>query len=136
MKNKLFKNIAVIAIFVFLFFFVFLFSAAAAVQVSAQPDLGFDYANNLDLSVADEADPKQMAVDVVKYLMTFLGIIAVVVILYGGFMWMTASGNEDRVDKAKKIIIAGAIGLVIVLAAYAIVNFVVNITNDVLEDTL
>ena len=130
MKNKLFKNIAAVAVF------VFLFSLVAVPFVAAQPDLGFDYANNLDLQTANEADPKQMAVDVVKYLMTFLGIIAVVVILYGGFMWMTASGNEDRVDKAKKIIIAGAIGLVIVLAAYAIVNFVVNITNDVLEGDL
>ena len=130
MKKKLFRNIVAVAIF------VFLFSTMAVTPLMAQPDLGFDYANNLDLSVADEADPKQMAVDVVKYLMTFLGIIAVVVILYGGFMWMTASGNEDRVDKAKKIIIAGAIGLVIVLAAYAIINFVVNITNDVLDGNL
>ena len=129
MKNKLFKSFAVVAIFMFLI-------SAMAVSVKAAPDLGFDYANNLELSTATETDPKEMAVSVVKYLMTFLGIIAVVVILYGGFMWMTASGNEDRVDKAKKIIIAGAIGLVVVLAAYAIVNFVVGITNDVLEGTL
>ena len=129
MKNKLFKSFAVAAIFMFLI-------SAMAVSVKAAPDLGFDYANNLELSTATETDPKEMAVSVVKYLMTFLGIIAVVVILYGGFMWMTASGNEDRVDKAKKIIIAGAIGLVVVLAAYAIVNFVVGITNDVLEGTL
>ena len=129
MKSKLFKSIVVIAIFMFLV-------SAMAVSVKAAPDFGFDYADNLDLSVANEADPKQMAVDVVKYLMTFLGIIAVVVILYGGFIWMTASGNEDKVAQAKKIIIAGAIGLVIVIAAYAIVNFVVNITNDVLDGNL
>ena len=130
MKNKLFKNIAVIAVF------VFLFSMMAVTPLMAQPDLGFDYAENLDLQTTTETDPKQMAVDIVKYLMTFLGIIAVCVILYGGFIWMTASGNEDRVAQAKKIIIAGAIGLVIVLCAYAIVNFVVGITNDVLEGNL
>ena len=130
MKNKLFRNVVAAAIF------VFLFSTMAVTPLMAQPDLGFDYANNLELSTATETDPKEMAVSVVKYLMTFLGIIAVVVILYGGFMWMTASGNEDRVDKAKKIIIAGAIGLLIVIAAYAIVNFVVGITNDVLEGNL
>ena len=130
MKNKLFKNIAAVAIF------VFLFSVAAVPLTMAQPDLGFDYANNLDLQTANEADPRQMAVDVVKYLMTFLGIIAVVVILLGGFKWMTAAGNEDKVAEAKKLIIAGIIGLIIVLCAYAIVNFVVNITNDVLEGNL
>ena len=68
--------------------------------------------------------------------MTVLGIIAVCVILYGGFMWMTAAGNEDRVDKAKQMIIAGAIGLVIILAAYAIVNFVIGITNDALSGSI
>ena len=76
-----------------------------------------------------------MAVDIVKYLMTFLGIIAVAVILYGGFIWMTASGNDDKVDKAKKLIIAGAIGLIIILAAFAIVQFVVTMTNNALEGT-
>ena len=130
MKNRLFKNIAVIAVF------VFLFSAMAVTPLMAQPDLGFDYANNLDLQTATQDDPRQMAVDVVKYLMTFLGIIAVVVILLGGFKWMTAAGNEDKVAEAKKLIIAGVIGLIIVLCAYAIVNFVVNITNDVLEGNL
>ena len=130
MKNKLFRNIATVAVF------VFLFSLVAVPFVAAQPDLGFDYADNLDLSVANEADPRQMAVDVVKYLMTFLGIIAVVVILLGGFKWMTAAGNEDKVAEAKKLIIAGIIGLIIVLCAYAIVNFVVNITNDVLDGNL
>ncbi|MCK5510715.1 hypothetical protein KAI65_04210 [Candidatus Parcubacteria bacterium] len=129
MKNKLFKSIVFIAIFVFLF-------SAIAVSVKSAPDLGFDYANNLNLEVADEDDPREMAITIVRYLMTFLGIIAVCVILYGGFIWMTASGNEDKVAQAKKIIIAGAIGLVIVLAAYAIVQFVVGMTNDLLDDSL
>ena len=130
MKNKLFKNIAAVAVF------VFLFSMMATTVAIAAPDLGFDYANNLELSTATETDPREMAVSVVKYLMTFLGIIAVVVILLGGFKWMTAAGNEDKVAEAKKLIIAGIIGLIIVLCAYAIVNFVVGITNDVLEGSL
>ena len=128
MKNKLFKKIAVVAIF------VSLFSVTVAVQpLIAAPNIGLNYAANTGLVEANETDPKQMAVDIVKYLMTFLGIIAVCVILYGGFIWMTASGNEDKVAQAKKIIIAGAIGLVIVLAAYAIINFVIGITNDALS---
>ena len=55
-----------------------------------------------------------------------LGIIAVILILYGGFIWMTAVGNEDKVDKAKKLIFAGIIGLVIILSAYAIAQFVLS----------
>ena len=108
----------------------------AILPVSAQPELGLNYAVNLDLQAANETDPKQMAVDIVKYLMTFLGIIAVVVILLGGFKWMTAAGNEDKVAEAKKLIIAGVIGLIIILCAFAIVTFVVGITNDALSGNI
>jgi len=50
----------------------------------------------------------------------------VCLILYGGFKWMTAGGNEEQVGEAKKIIISGVIGLIIILSAYAIANFVVG----------
>ena len=95
------------------------------IPVSAQ-DIGLDYAENLDLQVASETDPKQMMVEIVKYLMTFLGIIAVVIILYGGFKWMTAAGNEEKIDEAKKLIGAGVIGLIVILAAFALAQFVLN----------
>jgi heme/copper-type cytochrome/quinol oxidase subunit 2 len=63
---------------------------------------------------------------IINVFMGLLGIIAVVIVLYGGFLWMTASGNEDRVEKAKKLIVAGIIGLAIILSAYAIASFVVT----------
>ena len=48
------------------------------------------------------------------------------IILAGGFMWMTAGGNEDKVGKAKQLIFSGIIGLAIILAAFAIAKFVIN----------
>lgn len=56
----------------------------------------------------------------------FLGIIAVIIILFGGFKWMTAGGNDEKVGEAKKLIIAGIIGLAIILSAYAITTFVLS----------
>jgi hypothetical protein len=58
--------------------------------------------------------------------MGLLGIVAVVIILLGGFKWMTAGGNEEKVAEAKKLIVSGIIGLVIIMSAYAIATFVVN----------
>lgn len=101
--------------------------------VLAQPDIGIKYAENLDLVTAADDDPRDMAVTIIKYLITFLGLIAVGVILYGGFVWMTAAGNDDRLAKAKKIIVAGTIGLIIILAAFAIVNFIVGMTDNALN---
>lgn len=131
MNKNIFKNIVAIVVM------AFVFSTMAVMPVFAQgPDIGLEYAENTGLVAASESDPKQMAVDIVKYLMTFLGIIAVVVILLGGFKWMTAAGNEDKVSEAKKLIIAGVIGLIIILCAFAIVTFVVGITNDALSGNI
>lgn len=63
---------------------------------------------------------------IIRAALGFLGVIAVVIILFGGFKWMTAGGNEERVGEAKKLIIAGIIGLAIILSAYAIASFVIG----------
>jgi len=76
------------------------------------------------------SDPREIAARVINIMLGFLGIIAVVLILAGGFMWMTAAGNDDSIATAKKVMIAGVIGLVIVLAAFGIAKFVVNALMD------
>lgn len=63
---------------------------------------------------------------IIRAALGFLGVVAVVIILFGGFKWMTAGGNEDKVAEAKKLIIAGIIGLAIILSAYAIASFVIE----------
>jgi len=121
-----FNKVFIIALFCMLYFSVLILPAYAQID---GPDLGLGYVDDeLGLAVAD---PRDAAVSLIKLLMTFLGIIAVVIILYGGFVWLTAAGNEDRVSTAKKIITAGIIGLIIILAAFLIVNFVVeNVSNS------
>ena len=73
-----------------------------------------------------ERDPRDIAASVIRIILGFLGIVAVIIILLGGFKWMTAGGNEDKVGEAKKLITAGIIGLVIIVAAFAIATFVLN----------
>ena len=124
--NKMFTKFIVSS---FIFVIAFSFCVAPAM---AQPELGLNYATNLGLS-SQNGDVRDTAVDIVKYLMTFLGIIATVVILLGGFKWMTAGGNEDKVAEAKKLLMAGMVGLIIILAAFAIVTFVVQITNNAIS---
>jgi len=71
-------------------------------------------------------DPRTIAANVINVILGFLGIVAVIIILAGGFKWMTAGGNQDKVDEARKLITAGVIGLVIILAAFGIATFVIN----------
>lgn len=63
---------------------------------------------------------------IIRTFMGLLGIIAVVLILYGGFLWMTAAGNEEQVDKARKVLTQSVIGLAIILSSVAITQFVLN----------
>ncbi len=63
---------------------------------------------------------------VIKGLLSLLGIIFMGYIIYAGYLWMTAAGKEESITKAKAILRGSTIGLVIVLGAYAITEFVVG----------
>ena len=68
-------------------------------------------------------DTINLAINVV---LGVLGLLAVIVIIYGGFMYTTSAGDASKIKKAKDTIMYGVVGLVIALLAYAIVNFVVS----------
>lgn len=61
---------------------------------------------------------------IIKTALSFLGVIFLILMIYGGYLWMTAGGNEQQVEKAKSLITAAIIGLIIVVSAYAISYFV------------
>ena len=64
---------------------------------------------------------------ILNIILSFLGVIFLILMIYGGYIWMIARGNEQEVEKAKNIIIAAIIGLVIVIAAYAISWYVIDV---------
>lgn len=118
--KKIYKHLISLAIVAFLLTPVF------ALQVSAQADFGLNEVNNgLDNSLANR-DPREIVGSIINVALGFLGVIAVVIILMGGFKWMTAGGNEEKVGEAKKLLGAGVIGLAIVLAAWAVSTFIIN----------
>jgi len=96
----------------------------------AQIDWGLSYAQNVGLGTREVRD---VATTVIQTLLGVLGILALVIILIGGFRWMTAAGNEENVATAKKTIAAGVIGLAVIFFAYAIVAFVFNVVGGSLN---
>lgn len=124
--KKTFKGLIIVAMLMF----VFNFAAALPAGAIEADELGVEYAASTDLS---DTDPRTMAASLIKVVLGFLGILAVIIILIGGFKWMTAAGNDDQIDEARKIIIAGIIGLVIILAAWGIANFVLTSVLTALE---
>lgn len=63
---------------------------------------------------------------VINTLLFIAGIISVIMIMYGGFTYMTSAGNAAKVSKGKTILIYSIVGLVISVLAYAIVRFVLK----------
>ena len=78
-------------------------------------------------------EPRSLPVtvgNIIRVFMGILGIFAVVLIIYAGYLWMNARGNEQQVEKARSILTQAVIGLIIILASYSIAGFVVrNLVN-------
>jgi len=68
----------------------------------------------------------QIVGNVIQTVLGLLGIIFLLLIIYGGVIWMTAQGEEAKVEKAQRIIRNAVIGLIIVISAYAISYFIIN----------
>jgi hypothetical protein len=62
---------------------------------------------------------------VVRIFLTLLGILFVVLIIYGGYLWMTAFGNEERVRQGQSVLRQSLIGLLVILAAFAATQFII-----------
>lgn len=118
MKKQLIAGLLTLAIFV--------------VPVAAFAQFNINSVNPTNLGISNTTKSiEDTIISIVNWVLALLGLIAVIMILYGGFVWLTAAGNEDKVASAKKVISAAIIGLIIVLLAYAIVTFVVDTTNTV-----
>lgn len=70
--------------------------------------------------------PTDIAVWIINALFGLLGTIFAVLIILGGFRWMTSGGNKDKVQEARELIRNAAVGLVIVLVSYAVSRFILS----------
>ena len=63
---------------------------------------------------------------IINIVLSFMGVVLVLIVIYGGFLYMTAGGESKNTDKGKSYIVNGIIGMIIVLSAYGITTFVVT----------
>lgn len=63
---------------------------------------------------------------ILNIILSTLGVVLLVLIIYAGFLWMTALGNDSQITTAKSILLNATIGMLILISAYAISAFVVS----------
>lgn len=71
--------------------------------------------------------------NLIQSVLALLGVIFLVLVVYGGVLWMTAGGNEKQIEKARDTLFQGVVGLVIVLSAYAVTTFIISTLLDSLN---
>lgn len=65
---------------------------------------------------------RQLVLTIVNFFLGFLGLLAVIMIIYGGFLYVSSAGKEESVGTAKKILLYALIGIVIIVISFALVN--------------
>ena len=88
---------------------------------------GFVYAVDLPIVDLEDATVEEILVNVINFGAGIIVVLAILVIVIAGIMWTTAGGNEDQQAMARKMVIAGIVGLIIGLAAFAIVQTVIGV---------
>ena len=124
-KQRIFSFLVV---FSFMLTFFMASSVLAVADLSSQEGFGAGGSDKIaHVFNSGGSDPRDIRVTVAKIirsLLGFMGIIFVILLIYAGFLWMTAGGNESKVEESKKYLSRSVIGLVIILSAYSITGLI------------
>ena len=104
-------------------------SLACSVAVFADSNYGLDTAANVEGSKIKTTLGGSNSIpliigDILTYVLSLVGVVFFVLILYSGLLWMTAGGAPEKLNKAIDILKAAAIGLLIVVGAFALTKFI------------
>lgn len=106
--------------------FLLLLAFLTPLAVLAQTDMIKNLDNAAGPLKTTNPDLPALVGQIIKIFLGFLGVIFVILIIYAGFMWMTAGGDDDKVKTAKNLIIRAIIGIGIIFIAYVITAFVID----------
>lgn len=96
-----------------------------AKNVFAQPNLGINALAEGGVQLG-QTDIRIIIARIIEVFLGLLGTIAVVLIIYGGWLWMSAAGDAQKITKAKQTLINAVIGLAVILSAFGITQFIVS----------
>ena len=127
------KKIILSSLFLFLFSFLAFFSINSCSALTSDPTEGLNQTASQvpALNKTTTNFIQTTAGKLIGVILSFVGVIFLVLMIYAGVSWMTAAGNEQQVSKAKDLLINSIIGLIIIFAAYAITAFVGNFVSGI-----
>lgn len=88
-----------------------------------------DSPSNIQGATGSEGSFRTILRTIINFVLYFLGLVATVMVIYGGFLYITSQGEDT--DKAKKVLMYAAIGIVIILISFALVNTLLTAADGV-----
>ena len=122
-KSKIYKQILAAMIV------MLLLAPAFVLAVGNEISAGLENTGLKQSLGGDTVNFQKLIGNIILVFLGFVGIIMVILIIYAGFLWMTAGGDSAKVDKAKKFIVNAVIGVVIIMMSYAITTYVIKAIN-------
>ena len=112
------------SLLVFFFIGVGCLPYVSEAQVGVGKDAGKEAASGAGLTA--DIDAKQVILNVINFFLTLVGVIAVAMLIYAGFRYMTSLGDESKTESAKTMIFYVIVGLALIILSAAIVNLVLE----------
>ncbi len=133
--KRLLASIFKISIGISILFLCLGFAGTVSAQTNTSDTFGLETVGE-EISISTETtDLRVTVVRIINIFLGFLGVIAVCIVLYGGYLYMTSGGDDEKIGTAKKLLINGVIGLVIILSAFGITTFIFSRLQDAISDT-
>jgi hypothetical protein len=93
--------------------------------LAAQIDTTFDPGYTMLLTAGfGSNDPISITYQILNWILGFLGLISLIMIIYGGSMFLFSGGEEEKITKGKKILGWSFIGLLVILASYGVASYI------------
>lgn len=129
MKKKFFNNYfkkIISFLFIFIIFGAFINTAIAQENYNFANESGLTSTGKNAGYSSTTPSPENIVGRAIQTVLGLLGIVFLALMIYAGIMWMTAQGNEQKVEKAKNMITEAIVGLIIVVISYAIAFFIIQ----------
>ena len=119
-----YKKIAILFVLVLTFLF---FNYSLVLAESEDKAIGDTGSVSLEEHnpLGDTKTPEPIIGNVINAVLGVVGSLALLMFIYGGVVWMTAAGNSEKVQKGKNILLWAIMGLIVIFASYALVDFVI-----------
>lgn len=128
----------ILKIYSFLFLFLFLTIGVAGIAkaddntvmgtektVNTVPPAGSKPVD-IDNPLGKIDTPQKLIGQIINSILGLVGSVALVMFIWGGFQWMTAAGNSDKIEKGRATLMWAALGLVIIFSSYALVSYLIK----------